>query len=156
MTKKKTPQSSAHEIKGAPVLRLPPEPIPDPTSAGLEGITFADEPDEDPRANDAVATPTEFTAERNAANQAAARKVIERMHWEAPLLEVAPAELPELSEEQAAAIAPRLFLVRETAKVARSGSTYTLPAGKRISNRDYDIDSLREQGVKLEEVAGKA
>ena len=47
----------------------------------------------------------------------------------------------------------RIFLVKEEAKIARGGSCYTLPRGKRISSHGYDIKALLSQGVQLEEVA---
>ena len=46
----------------------------------------------------------------------------------------------------------RKFLVKEEAKIPRGGSHYTLPKGKVISSLGYDIQSLKNQGVKLEEV----
>ena len=47
----------------------------------------------------------------------------------------------------------RRFLVQETTPIARGGSHYTLTKGKTISSHGYDIQALRAQGVKLEEVA---
>lgn len=138
-------KNSQNEPKASQAQKSPPE---------LAGIEFADEAPADPRENSHVAAPVaEFTEDRNKKNQDAARQAIERMHHMASLPEEPKPVLPELTQEEAAAIAPKLFLVKEGAKIARGGSTYNLPAGKRITNRDYDIDSLREQGVKLEEVA---
>ena len=45
----------------------------------------------------------------------------------------------------------RKFLVKEEARIPRGGSHYTLPKGKVISSLGYDIQSLKNQGVKLEE-----
>ena len=53
--------------------------------------------------------------------------------------------------ENTPAAKERRFLVKEEARIPRGGSHYTLPKGKVISSLGYDIQSLKNQGVKLEE-----
>ena len=56
------------------------------------------------------------------------------------------------THETTPAAKERRFLVKEEARIPRGGSHYTLPKGKVISSLGYDIQSLKNQGVKLEEV----
>jgi len=56
------------------------------------------------------------------------------------------------THESTPAVKERRFLVKEEAKIPRGGSHYLLPKGKIISSLGYDIQTLKNQGVKLEEV----
>jgi hypothetical protein len=44
----------------------------------------------------------------------------------------------------------RFYVVKRTCQVPRGASTFTLPEGKVISDRGYDIDELKRLGVPLE------
>lgn len=142
----KAETSPTTEPKGAQVAPPP-----------LEGIEFADGPAPDPRAN---AERVEETVERSVAadhaNQAAAKAAIDRMQFDPNLRANTQAvvEVPVPTKSELAAIQKRLKVYRvvQPRRITRGASSYELAAGKQITNRDYDIENLRAQGVQLEEV----
>ncbi len=138
------------EPKGSQVAKAPPQ---------LDGIEFAKPAsgeavpsDADPRSNSAEPELPDRTMDTDRANQQAARGAIERMNHERAKPKRGPPKLPEIDAERAKEIAPKLYRVLKPAQITRGASTYNLPAGKPITNRDYDIESLRAQGVQLEEI----
>lgn len=85
------------------------------------------------------------------ANQTAAKKVIEQARIE-PEREIEPVVVVPLSESEAKAKAPKLYLVLADREVpSGSARKVTLKAGKVISANQFDIPMLIKQGVRLEE-----
>lgn len=90
------------------------------------------------------------TVESDRRNQEAARRAIENLKVEPPQ-EMQQPYCPPLSEAKAASLKPRIFLVKKDRAINRGAAQYTLRAGKIISSNEYDIESLRMQGVEMEE-----
>lgn len=138
------------EPKGSQVAKAKPNP--------LEGIDFADPSaaqaaQSDPRTNAPVPAPeVERTVESDQANQNAARLALETMKSGRVEVKREPPKLPEPTEAELEAAKPEVWRVLQGAKIARGAATYNLPAGKTITNRDYDIESLQAQGVQLKRV----
>jgi hypothetical protein len=57
-----------------------------------------------------------------------------------------------MEQENTPVVKERRFLVKEEAQIPRGGSHFLLRKGKVISSLGYDIQTLKNQGVKLEEV----
>lgn len=157
-TRKKAPE----KIDGPQELPPPPSEPKDSTvrkamkkepDPRLAGIDFdGDSPVADPRSNDPIPVPNKRTEESNRANQEAARKAIAQMQSQ-PIRRVHQPARPTAPDPVVQAeIAPRMFRVLQPAKITRGAASYNLPAGKVITNRDYDVESLRQQGVQLEEM----
>lgn len=117
----------------------------------LGGIDFEDSP-EDLAATAAVKITDE---QLNRANQEAAKRAINAMQHQ-PLPKVPQprprAPSPEEKEALERELAPKRMRVVETTRLAHGASTYTLRAGKVLDANQYDLDGLRAQGVKLEEI----
>lgn len=151
---RRTRATKTTEPKGSQIQKAPP-------SAKLAGIEFADAPTADPRPNTQTGpevSPPEYTEQSVQANQDAARRAIERMNVsnqdERRQHRQVEVKVPEPTKEELAKINARLKIYRVIGnhRITRGASTYNLPAGKQITNRDYDIESLQAQGVELKEV----
>ena len=140
------------EPKGSQVAKATP-------NKALEGIMFDDlsaaqAAQADPRINEPGAAPEaqERSIETDQANQDAARMAIDQMKSRPIEVKREPPRLPTPTAEEVKASEPEKWLVLRAAKIARGAATYALPMGKTITNRDYDIESLRAQGVELKQV----
>jgi hypothetical protein len=63
--------------------------------------------------------------------------------------------IPKVRDAQPASVVrvERFYAVERTSQVPRGASHYTLPAGKVISSRGYDIEELLRLGVPLKETS---
>jgi hypothetical protein len=168
------PQKTASKTKGKPTRAVkPPEATPEPAEApeadpALEGIEFAEEGGGEVLGE--VQGPPEMDSLAQAeANSAKAMEAIDKMRSG----EAAPPPVaaipgmpvgfawgqkppPATREEEAALLAKKKFYrVEHEQKIRRGASAYLLIAGKIIDNNQYDIESLRRQGVQLTEVNPK-
>lgn len=129
------------EPKGSQVTRVAPD------------IEYADEdsaPLPDPRAS--PPPPTARTVEGAKANAAAAREAIARHNAGVPFRPVVLPTSAPVSEEHSKANAPRVFRVVGDYILAKGAAKYVLKSGKLVTDRGYDIEGLRAQGVQLEEL----
>ena len=153
----------------------PPETTPEPVEAlavdpALEGIEFAEEGEE--VLGEPQGPPEMDSLAMAEANSAKAMDAISKMRRgeadpppvasEAPPVPGMPAfawgqrPRPASKKEEKALLARKKFYQVEHEQMIRRGaSAYKLVAGKIIDNNQYDIESLRRQGVQLKEVDPK-
>lgn len=155
--KKRTTKNQPAEPEGQVELPAPPSEPKDAQvrreqPAALAGIEFDDE-SVDPRDAMPEEKPAERTIESDKANQDAAKAAIERMGTPDRLRrKIQPPRVTTPDPEVQAALAPRVYRVLKDATITRGAASYLLRAGKPITNRDYNIESLQAQGVQLEEI----
>jgi hypothetical protein len=134
----------------------PTKKTPTKLQASLDKIQYADDAPAAPDPNKAGPGSTLDEVQRTVAvdkaNQDAAKKAIAAMKHMDPNKPAPAPKLPQVTPEEAVKLMPKLYRVLETAKIARGGTTTTLPAGKTFSQNEYDIAALMRAGVKLEEV----
>jgi len=169
MSKKRTTKKAAEKVAEAdvPAVNQPlPAPPSEPKDAqvrkerALAGIEFDDdEAVADPRDPVPEEKPPERTAETDAANQEAAKRAIERMSGPEegrPIRKPQPPKPSAPDPEHQEAIRPRIYRVLRDSTITRGAASYVLKAGKPITDRDYNIESLKQQGVQLEEIKAGA
>lgn len=62
------------------------------------------------------------------------------------------AEVKHQTKVDAAPAREKFFMVNEDREIPRGGGSVLLKKGKRISSHGYDIERLKQHGVKLTEV----
>lgn len=137
----------------------------EPTNEQLiDGIEFADgDPGPEPVDPAAQAAGVD-NLERVEARQREAMAAVERQKMEATRQGIP--YIPELlgqkprppTEKERKEIEGRKkwYQVLEQAEIRRGAAKYTMVAGKVFDNNQYDVESLRRQGVKLKEVDPKS
>lgn len=105
----------------------------------------------DPRDDEEKREAPKRTPEMAAANQKAAREAIERVKSQKRILreQRVPKSEP-ISAKQQEKIKPKAYRVVRAGQISRGAARYTIPVGKVVTDRNYNIDDLRNHGIGLE------